>query len=115
MANIGGKTKATLQTSTADRNAIGESVKSWTDAFPLFGWLDLQSGDSKYTNQKAKVEESTHIFLCDYHPGAYALAGQDCRMIVKGFVYDVLLIDNPMELNEQLEINLRRVGAWDGK
>jgi hypothetical protein len=35
-------------------------------------------------------------------------------MIIKGFVYDVLLIDNPDEMNEQLEIYLRKVGAWNG-
>ena len=44
----------------------------------------------------------------------YGLADQDTRMIVKGFVYDVLLIDNPDEMNEQLEIYLRKVGAWNG-
>ena len=36
-------------------------------------------------------------------------------MIIKGFVYDVTLIDNPDEMDEQLEIYLKRVGAWDGK
>ena len=37
----------------------------------------------------------------------------DCRMIIKGMVYDVLLIDNPDEMDEQLEIYLRKVGAWN--
>jgi len=36
-------------------------------------------------------------------------------MVIKGFVYDVLLIDNPDERNEQLEIYLKRVGAWNGE
>ena len=115
MANIGGKTIGTIQTNTAVKNAIGEAAKEWVDAFSHVGWLDLQSGDSKYSTNKAKIEESTHVFLCDYHSGIYALAGQDVRMIIKGMVYDVLLIDNPMEMNEQLEIYLRKVGAWDGK
>ena len=114
MANIGGKTIGTVQVSTAVKNAIGEAEKKWADAFSHSGWLDLQSGDSKYSNNKAKLEESTHIFICDYHSGIYALAGRDVRMILKGVVYDVLLIDNPMEMNEHLEIYLRKVGAWDG-
>lgn len=114
MANIGGKTLGTVQTNTTAENAIGEAVKEWVDAFRHEGWLDLQSGDSKYTNHNAKLEESTHVFLCDYHSGIYALQGQDVRMIIKGMVYDVLLIDNPMELDEQLEIYLRKVGAWNG-
>ena len=114
MANIGGKTTGTVQVNTAVKNAIGEAVKEWRDAFSHVGWLDMQSGDSKYSTHKAKIEESTHVFLCDYHSGIYALAGQDVRMIIKGVVYDVLLIDNPLEMDEQLEIYLRKVGAWDG-
>lgn len=114
MANIGGNITATIQTANTAKNAIGESEKAWEDKFNHVGWLDLQSGDSKYTNFNAKIEESTHVFICDYHEGIYALSGQDARMIIKGMVYDVLLIDNPMEMNEQLEIYLRKVGAWNG-
>lgn len=115
MANIGGNITGAIQAQKTATNAIGEAVKTWEDVFSVVGWLGLQSGDSKYSNYNAKLEESTHVFLCDYHPGVYALAAQDTRMIVKGFVYDVLLIDNPDEMDEQLEIYLRRVGAWDGK
>ena len=122
MANIGGSTTGTIQVSAAVKNAIGEAEKIWKDAFSHSGWLDLQSGDSKYSTNKAKIEESTHVFICDYHSGIYALTipdsktktVPDCRMIIKGMVYDVLLIDNPMEMNEQLEIYLRKVGVWDG-
>jgi head-tail adaptor len=115
VANIGGNINGVIQTCVTSKNAIGESVKAWTDAYSQIGWLGLQSGDSKYTNFNAKLEESTHVFLCDYHSGVYSLAGLDTRMIIKGYVYDVLLIDNPDEMDEQLEIYLRKVGAWDGK
>lgn len=122
MANIGGVTTGTVQVKRAVKNAIGEAEKTWVNTFSHTGWLDLQSGDSKYSTHKAKIEESTHVFLCDYHSGIYALtipdsktkAVPDVRMIIKGMVYDVLLIDNPMEMDEQLEIYLRKVGAWDG-
>lgn len=114
MANIGGNITATIQKKTTTKNAIGESEKTWANAFSHVGWLGLQSGDSKYSTHNAKLEESTHVFLCNYHSGIYALAGQDTRMIIKGFVYDVLLIDNPDEMDEQLEIYLRKVGAWNG-
>ena len=122
MANIGGITFGLVQTSTAGKNVIGEGEKEWVGVFNQRGWLDLQSGDSKYSTHKAKIEESTHVFLCDYNPVIYALtvpdsktkAVPDVRMIIKGMVYDVLLIDNPMEKDEQLEIYLRKVGAWDG-
>ena len=114
MANIGGNIKGIIQTNTTTKNAIGESVKTWEDAFSQIGLLGLQSGDSDYSNHKTKLEESTHVFLCDFHAGIYALADRDTRMVIKGFVYDVLLIDNPDEMDEQLEIYLRRVGAWNG-
>ena len=114
VANIGGNIIAKIQTCTTVTNEIGESEKTWADAFNPIGWLGLQSGDSKYINHNAKIEESTHVFLCDYHSGIYALADQDTRMVIKGFVYDVLLIDNPDEMDEQLEIYLRKVGAWNG-
>lgn len=111
MANIGGNITGTIQTKSTTKNAVGESVKTWADAFSQVGWLGMQSGDSKRTNFNAKIEESTHVFLCDYHSGIYALADQDTRMIIKGKMYDVLLIDNPDEMDEQLEIYLRKIGG----
>ncbi len=114
MANIGGNITGIVQTKNTRKNAIGEAVETWANAFSQRGWLGLQSGDSKRTNFAAKLEESSHVFLCDFHRGIYALAGKDTRMIIKDVVYDVLLIDNPDEMNEQLEIYLRRVGVWNG-
>ncbi len=112
MANIGGNITGIIQTqSSTGKNAIGESIVEWKDAFSQTGWLGLQNGESKRQNFNAKIEESTHVFLCDYHEGIYALADQDTRMILKGNMYDVLLIDNPDEMNEQLEIYLRKVGV----
>lgn len=116
MANIGGNITGTIQKkSSSVKNAIGEAEIKWVDAFRQIGWLGLQAGEQKRSTFNAKIEESTHVFLCDYHSGIYALADQDTRMIIKGIVYDVTLIDNPDEMDEQLEIYLKRVGAWDGK
>lgn len=116
MMKIGGNITGKIQTkSPIGKNDIGESRNMWVDRFSPVGWLGMQSGEQKRTSFLAKVEESTHCFLCDYDSGIYALADQDVRMIIKGIVYDVTLIDNPDEMDEQLEIYLRRVGAWDGK
>lgn len=113
MANIGGNITGTIQTKASNgKNAMGEAEVTWSDAFSVVGWLGLQSGDSKRTTFNAKLEESTHVFLCDYHEGIYALANQDTRLICKGYMYDVLLIDNPDEMNEQLEIYLRKIGGF---
>lgn len=115
MSNVGGNITGMIQTKKSFwKNEIGENEQIWATVFSPVGWLGLQNGDSKYTNFNAKIEESTHVFLCDYDAGIYALADQDTRMILKGNMYDVLLIDNPDEMNEQLEIYLRKVGAWNG-
>ena len=115
MGEIGGNISGIIQTKTTNgENQIGESLLEWPEAFSINGWLGLQSGDSKRANFNAKIEESTHVFLCDYHEGVYALADKDTRMIIKGNMYDVLLIDNPDEMDEQLEIYLKKVGGQNG-
>ena len=113
MANIGGNITGTIQTKSTAKNAIGESVQTWADAFSIVGWLGMQSGEQKRSTFSAKIEESSHVFLCDFHSGIYALSDQDTRMIIKGVMYDVTHIDNPDEMDEQLEIYLRRVGAFN--
>ena len=106
---IGGNITATLQQkSGSTTNAIDEKIQSWADVQTMTGWLDLQAGDSKYTNFNAKLQESTHIFVCDYV--LVDRKADDKRLLVNGTVYDVLLIDDPMELHQQLEIYLRYVG-----
>ena len=105
---IGGNIEAMLQQNIgSETNEIGEKVQSWTDIHTLWGWLDLSSGDSKYTHD-AKLQESTHIFIADYTP--IDRQPTDKRLVVNGSVYDVLLIDDPMELHQQLEIHLKFVG-----
>mgnify|MGYP003503101119 CR=1 FL=1 len=43
-----------------------------------------------------------------------ALADEDIRMVIKGQMYDVTYIDNPDEMNEHLEIFLKKVGGNNG-
>lgn len=106
---IGGNTQAVLQQNTGSAtNAIGEGVSEWKDVATLVGFLDLSSGDSKYSTYDAKLQESTHIFLCDYT--TIDRNPTNKRMVIDGLNYDVLLIDDPMELHQHLEIYLRYVG-----
>lgn len=105
---IGGNMEAVLQQVTEVKtNHIGEKVQSWTDIHTLWGWLDLSNGDSKYTYD-AKLQESTHIFITDYSP--IDRNPRDKRLVVNGVTYEVLLIDDPMELHQHLEIFLKFVG-----
>lgn len=117
---IGGNIKAVLQVSTTTKNEIGERVPAWHDVVELTGFLDLQSGDSKYTNHNAKIQESTHIFICDYTPTPATLevegktvkvSVENARIVTLTQKYDVMLIDNPMELNKHLEIYLKFTGG----
>lgn len=109
--SIGGNTEATIQTRTVTKNAIGETVPTWTDAQTLFGWLDLSGGSSNYTTYSAKVQESTHVFLADYTPLAQGIQAENSRMTIDGRAYDVMLIDDPMGMHRQLEIYLKYTGG----
>ena len=105
---IGGNTKAILQQkSGSTTNKIGEKAQTWSDVQQLTGWLDLSAGDSKYT-YNAKIQESTHVFVCNYVE--VDRNADDKRLVAAGTVFDVLLIDDPMELHQQLEVYLRLVG-----
>ena len=111
MKGIGGNTKAVIQTRTVTKNAIGEQVETWQDAQTITGWIDLASGDSRYQTYHAKIQESTHYFICDYVPLDSSITAENARFVVGGKRYDIMLIDNPMELNAQLEFYLKYTGG----
>ncbi len=113
MKGIGGNTNAVIQVSTTAKNAIGEQVKAWQDVQTLHGWLDLQSGDSRYRVYDAKVQESSHVFVCDYVPLDSRINAENARLVNNGAVYDIMLIDNPMQMQagSQLEIYLKYTGG----
>ena len=105
---IGGNIEVTIQQKAGfTKNALGERVHDWADVMTLKGFLDLSNGDSKYTYD-TKLQDSTHIFICDYTPIDRNAA--DKRLTVNGAVYEIKLIDNPLELNEHLEIYLKFLG-----
>lgn len=134
---IGGNTKAIIQLKTSTtKNSIGEKISQWEDVVELKGFLDLSAGDSKYTTYSAKIQESTHIFICDYlnivalgtewlwdemdflnsfinekSAETIQLISENSRMTINGRTYDVMLIDNPMNLNRHLEIYLKYTGG----
>ena len=113
MKGIGGNITATIQVFAQETNGIGENVKTWADVQKIKGWLDLQSGDSRYNTFDAKIQESTHIFVADYVPLNARISSENSRMVINGKRFDVLLIDNPMEMQtgSQLEFYLRFTGG----
>lgn len=115
MKPIGGNLTTQLQLKTGSvKNEIGEKVPQWTTVHNLTGFLDLANGDSKYSSYDAKIQESTHIFVCDYVQIDERITAENSRMIIKSRMYDVMLIDDPMELNKHLEIYLKYTGGQNG-
>ena len=105
---IGGNVIAVLQKKTSSKNAFGEKVETWNDVQLLKGFLDFTGGDGSYkSNFKGAVEETTHIFICDYDSITANAEPTTSRMVINNKNYNVLLIDNPMGLNEHLEIMLK--------
>lgn len=136
--SVGGNIQALLQVKgKRAKNAIGEVTAQWVDCTSIRGWLDLSTGDSKHTTFYAKIQESTHIFLCDFtnlknlstewvcnpfnfltgviskqsEQESVDVTSDNARMVIDGLVYEILLIDNPMNMNDHLEIYLRFIGG----
>lgn len=110
---IGGNIDAELLLVESKGNEIGEAVEQETPVLTLNGWLDLSGSDSRYTTYNAKTEQSTHIFVADWVQLPENIVPENCRLRCGGKRYDVLDIDNPMEMGDgsQLEIYLRYTGG----
>lgn len=108
---IGGNTTGQIQLYTTETNIICEREKIWETVDDITGFLDLSTGDSKYTTYNAKIQESTHIFLADYKELDSRIKAENSRMVINGKVYDIMVIDDPMELHKQFEIYLKYTGG----
>ena len=105
---IGGNCNAVLQIQTTSKNDFGAVSKIWQTLITLNGFLDFIGGNASYkSNYKGKLEETTHVFICDYED--IGVEPTQCRLLINDRVYDVLMIDNPMGLNEHLEIMLKYI------
>ena len=51
------------------------------------------------------------MFLADYKKLDSHIKAENSRMVINGKVYDIMVIDDPMELHEQLEIYLKYTGG----
>lgn len=113
MNGIGGNITASIQIAESSKNEIGEYVQTWETVQSIKGWLDLSSGDARYTTYNAKIQESTHVFVADFVTLDERIKAETARMIVNGERYDITLIDNPMELGNgsQLEFYLKYTGG----
>lgn len=138
---IGGNITALIQVKDeGKKNAIGERVHQWVDVASTKGFLDLSAGDTKNTTFNAKIQESSHIFLCDFqsfkglsgkwvwNPFSFVngvistatldekvdVTSENARIIIEGQIYNLQFIDDPMNLHQHLEIYLKFVGGQNG-
>jgi hypothetical protein len=142
MKKIGGNTTAILQVKlSGGRNQIGENIDVWSDAIRLKGWLDYSTGQNSVNQYDAKLQDTSHIFLCDFDSlvavtddfvwgtfnfekdiivtadgdeSTIKVTSENCRMMIGGDIYHVLQIDDPMGLHEHLEIYLQYIGGGLG-
>lgn len=118
---IGGNTTVQLQMQAGHTaNEIGSRVPAWHDVISLTGFLDMSGETTNRTSFNAKIQESTHIFICDYVPipatvdvegVPHRVTAENIRIVANGEVYDVMMMDNPMFLNKQWEIYLKFTGG----
>lgn len=108
---INGNIEAMIQIRTTTKNEIGEAVESWADVQMITGWLDFQGEQTGYNNYSTKMQESTHVFVSDYYELDSRIKVENSRMVINGKNYDIMLIDDPMELHKQLEIFLKYTGG----
>lgn len=111
MNGIGGNIIGEFKINEPTKNEIGEHVANWVTVQSIKGWLDYLTGETNRTNFSAKIEESTHVFVADYVELDSRIEAEKVIMVINNKKYDVTLIDNPMELNAQLEIYLKYVGG----
>lgn len=114
MKKIGGNKEAAVQIKTTEKNLIGESTESWESSGTVLGFLDYSSGENTVNQYDAKVQDTTHFFFCDYSRWDSEWTSENSRMVIDGNIYNILLIDDPMGMQEHLEIYLKYVGGGLG-
>lgn len=108
MKKIGGNTRALVQIKETKRNYLGETLTEFKDLKTIKGYLDYMTGESNTGTFNAKIEDSTHIFLCDYED---LPEENEIRLLINNKSYEVKLIDVPMGIKNHMEIYLRYVGV----
>ena len=105
---IGGNTTAIIQKKTSSKNEYGALIDTWTDVTTIRGFLDFTGGDGSYkSNFKGKLEETTHLFICDYSEILKTLNATKSRLIIDNQIYDILMVDDPMNLHKHVEMMLK--------
>lgn len=96
------------QTATVQYRSVtsdmGHNLVTWVTRGTLAGMLDMMSGGERWSKEKVN-EESTHVWFC--LPG-FLIEASD-RMVIDGIAYNVVNVDNPMNMGRHREVELKRL------
>ncbi len=104
---------AEIQCCYTQENSIGENEKAWSAIQTLKGFLDLRLGDCEYEKFNTKLQQSSHVFVCDFVPLKSSIIAENSRMKFNNKNYEIMLIDNPLGLDRQYEFYLKFVGGGE--
>lgn len=108
---VGGNATAVVIRASKSKNASGLAVPDEPEPLmELDGWLDYQAGQPSRLSYQAKLQDATHLWICDYREDFAALPEAGLSLEIGGARYEILTIDDPMGMHEHLETHLRRVG-----
>lgn len=98
--------RLTIQRVTEDQSDTGQPVQTWTDLATRWAGIQSVLGQSKeeFTGEQV-TGEITHRITMRYYPG---LTSKD-RLLFGTRVFNIVAIDNVMELNHVLEIRAKEV------
>lgn len=88
-----------------ESDGMGGHVYEWSKINEIEGTLDKLSGDEILANEKISII-ATHIFIVF---DVFDVTERD-RMIIDSMIYRIKDVDNPNNLNRQLEITIEKTG-----
>lgn len=91
---------------TGKRNSLGQIIHDFQESGSFDGWIDFLGGEES-NSQNAITADSTHIIIT--FETSLEISISD-RIRFKNRDYEVTYVDNPMELDDHLEIFLKAVG-----
>lgn len=100
---------AKIERYTEKDDGMGGVIYDWDEVGTINGYLDQLEGDEILASDKLG-ELSSHIFIIfemvDVKRGD--------RFIIDDEIYNVTNVDNPLNMNRQLEIKLKYTGERNG-
>lgn len=112
MGGVGGNATASVMRTRKTKNPKGSATPNAPEkVMEVFGWLDYQVGQPSHLAYQAKLQDTTHLWVCDFDAGFADQKVQGLSLTIAGESYEVLLIDDPMGMHDHLEAYLRYVGV----